>query len=188
MWKTLPRYYSDETLLKEHHRYQSALDIVELRLSRKVMSSYNQFVTAMNDVQSLTDDLQKSVVMCRSSKESMASARGLLAVNGMTIVALYKRRQKEYEAIVLMVKLRKFLKAREEMNDRAKIGDFGTAFRLCMQIRDLYKDLAGLKCMQKLAVALKTDVDDLRVRAPLFLPTFPHPSSHFQHHHPCDFL
>jgi len=156
--------------MKENHRYQTALDIVELRLSRKVMSSYNQFVSAMNDVQSLTDDLQKSVTMCRSSKDSMASARGLLAVNGMTIVALYKRRQKEYEAIVLMVKLRRFLKTRQEMNDRTKVGDFGAAFQLCMQIRDLYKDLAGLKCMQKLALALKTDVDDLRVR-PLF-PSF----------------
>ena len=153
--------------MKEHQRYQSALDIVELRLSRKVMSSYNQFVTAMNDVQSLATDLHKSMTICRTAKESMGTARGLLAVNGMTIVALYKRRQKQYEAFVLMVKLRKFLKTREEMNDRAKVGDFGTAFRLCMQVRDLYNDLKGLKCMHQIALALKGDVDDLRVRISL---------------------
>jgi hypothetical protein len=164
IWKTLPRYYTDETLVKEHLKYQNALDIIELRLSRKVMSSYNQFVTAMNDVQSLGEDLHKSMTICRSSKEAMASGRELLAVNGMTIVALYKRRQKQYAAITLMAKLRKFLKTRQEMNDRTKVGDFGTAFRLCMDIRDLYKDLAGLKCMQQIAMALKHDVDDLRVR------------------------
>lgn len=166
MWKTLPSYYREETLVSEHQRYQSALDIVELRLSRKVMSSYNQFVTAMNDVQSLATDLHKSMTICRSTKESMGAARGLLAVNGMTIVALYKRRQKQYDAFVLMVKLRKFLKTRQEMNDRAKIGDFGEAFRLCMQVRDLYTDLKNLKCMQQIALSLKNDVDDLRVRAP----------------------
>lgn len=132
------------------------------------MSSYNQFVTAMNDVQSLATDLHKSMTICRTAKESMGTARGLLAVNGMTIVALYKRRQKQYEAFVLMVKLRKFLKTRQEMNDRAKVGDFGTAFRLCMQVRDLYNDLKLLKCMHPIALALKNDVDDLRVRMPSF--------------------
>ena len=164
IWKTLPRYYTDETLIKEHQKYQQALDIVELRLSRKVMSSYNQFVTAMNDVQDLGEDLHKSMTICRSSKESIASSRELLAVNGMTIVALYKRRQKQHAAFTLLVKLRNFLKARQEMNDRAKMGDFGLAFRLCMKIRDLYKDLSGLQCMQSIALALKRDVDDLRVR------------------------
>lgn len=167
MWKTLPRYYTDETLVKEYQRYQSALDIVELRLSRKVMSSYNQFVTAMNDVQSLATDLHKSMTICRTSKESMANARGLLAVNGMTIVALYKRRQKQHAAFTLLVKMRKFIKTRQEMNDKAKIGDFGTAFKLCMQVRDLYNDLKNLQCMQQIALALKNDVDDLRVRTPL---------------------
>lgn len=151
--------------MKEIQKYQSALDIVELRLSRKVMSSYNQFVGAMNDVQSLGDDLHNSMTICRKTKEDMTSARGLLAANGMTIVALYKRRQKEYAAITLMVKLRKFLKTRQEMNDRAKASDFGTAFRLCMQIRDLYKDLQGLKCMVNIAHDLKNDVEDLRVRS-----------------------
>lgn len=129
------------------------------------MSSYNQFVGAMNDVQSLGDDLHKSMTLCRKTKEDMSSARSLLAVNGMTIVALYKRRQKQYEAITLMVKLRKFLKTRQEMNDRAKASDFGVAFRLCKQIQALYKDLATLKCMRgDLALALKADVDELRVR------------------------
>lgn len=166
LWATLPRYYTDETLTKEYQKYHTALDIVELRLSRKVMNSYNQFVVAMNDVQSLSEDLRRSVSICRSSRESLSSARSSLSTQGLTIVALYKRRCKQHEAFTIMVKLKRFLKSRQEMNDKAKSGDFGTAFRLCMVVRDLYKELAKLKCVQQLAVSLKNEVDDLRVRLP----------------------
>lgn len=137
--------------------------MVEVKLSSKVMNSYGQFVNAMNDVQQLGDDLHDSLIICKDTRSEIISSKEMLAINGMTIVGLYRRRQKQFKSLTIMVKLQQFIKQRKLMVEMTKTGDFAQAFNLCINIRDLYNSLSGLSCVSKIAETLKQEVDDLRV-------------------------
>jgi hypothetical protein len=68
------------------------LEALTNKLSTKVLDSYDSFMEAMRKIQELEQDLNNTKMTCRATRYDLKNANNELAIGGLTISGLHRRR------------------------------------------------------------------------------------------------
>lgn len=162
--KALPPHFNDEELDSLKTFYVDTLSKVENQLSVKVKSSYQQFVHAINDIQSLSNDLHECTQLCTEMKLDISNSKEHLAKNGVIVAHLFRRRQRYRQILDNLLRLQKFLKSRSEMEIAIKSGDFNKALSISLENKKIYNNLKEFKCIQNLSHTITDEMQWLKER------------------------
>lgn len=160
----MPIHFDDDLLERERKKYELALEAVESGLSRKVQSSYGQFLHAINDVQSLSNDLLNCTKLCSEAKIDLSNSKDHIAKGGVLIANNYRRRQRCKEIYENLIKLRQFMKLRTEMEKATKAGDFNKALSISLANKEIYRTLKDFKCVEDMSNTLSGEMSWLKER------------------------
>lgn len=150
LWTILPSTSQEMYLLaKEHER---ALEIINEKLSQKVIDSYQSFMNAMKKIQDLEKELQNATQKCREGRGELRTAKEQLAVGGLYITVLYRRRHLYKNIIDYLIKIRNIMRLRDEIPKTLQAKDFPKAISLCLEAKSLvnnYKAFSAVASMDK---------------------------------------
>lgn len=164
LFTTLPTHFNDEELEAEKNRYQKSLEIIECGLSQKVQSSYTQFLNAINDVQSLSNDLLNCTKICSDTKINLSNSKDHIAKRGVLIANNYRKRHRYKQVHENLIKLRQFMKLRSEMEKATKTGDFNKALSISLANKEIYGVLKDFKCVADMSNTLSGEMSWLKDR------------------------
>lgn len=150
--------------LEQARVYDNSLDQVDQRLSQKVMSSYDSFVVAMKKIQNLHQDLQASALYARDSKDGLALAKDHLAVAGLRIVALYKKRQRYRAIIELLLELKQLFKLRQITSQASIDGNFVRAIQSCLKAREVVKTFSAFPSIAKMNNVIREEYSNVKTK------------------------
>jgi hypothetical protein len=162
LFSLLPSNPEPSWYLNTARIFEYSLDQVDQRLSQKVMSSYDSFVVAMKKIQNLHQDLQASSSYARDSKDGLSLAKDHLAVAGLRIVALYKKRQRYRAIIELLLELKQLFKLRQITQQAAIDGNFIRAIQSCLKAREVVKTFAAFPSIAKMNYVIREEYSSVK--------------------------
>jgi hypothetical protein len=116
------------------------LDLINLNLSNKINKSYNDFSQYMTNLNTIQDDIDMSVVLCKNSHLRLSKARGEIK-DALNIISLNRKSERLKNVIKYTEYIKQFLSIKNRINESLNNNDFESAITLVNEITILEKQL-----------------------------------------------
>eukprot|EP01116_Phalansterium_solitarium_P025632 TRINITY_DN9902_c0_g2_i1.p1 TRINITY_DN9902_c0_g2~~TRINITY_DN9902_c0_g2_i1.p1 ORF type:complete len:1117 (+),score=551.47 TRINITY_DN9902_c0_g2_i1:130-3480(+) len=151
----LPARLDDAFFDTELYEKERAHDIMNSRLSKKVMDNYGEFVSGMTQIHELSVDLQTSANVCKTGRRGLQAAKTELVERVVHIVARHRRLRMFRDILRQAQTVRALLAAAKEVARRQQEGDWPGAIQLLLAVRAALAQLKPLQCVKQLAHSLQ---------------------------------
>eukprot|EP00227_Mantoniella_beaufortii_P006566 CAMPEP_0197614162 /NCGR_PEP_ID=MMETSP1326-20131121/59385_1 /TAXON_ID=1155430 /ORGANISM="Genus nov. species nov., Strain RCC2288" /LENGTH=1180 /DNA_ID=CAMNT_0043183031 /DNA_START=796 /DNA_END=4338 /DNA_ORIENTATION=- len=158
-----------EVLQKEEEQLSLVVEVVSTRLSKQVLDHYGDFVTGMNNITELTNNLEQSFVIVKNGRRNLSSARDNVA-GALRIAESHTRKKSLLSALNLLIRVRDCQSLEAKIRASLESSSYVEAVCEYAAAVSTLRTLEGLNCAQALGQDLGSLLWDLvqKVEAVLF--------------------
>eukprot|EP00742_Colponemidia_sp_Colp-10_P007504 GILJ01008088.1.p1 GENE.GILJ01008088.1~~GILJ01008088.1.p1 ORF type:complete len:1012 (+),score=165.37 GILJ01008088.1:151-3186(+) len=129
--KALPDSFDPDAIDTRIRECLRALEIINARLSDRVLANYNQFVQGMQKVQEVQSDLTLTGILITNSRRQLAKAEENLIRGGLTIVNKHRKKKKLEDMQGYLLQIHTFTKTESLVKEALKAQQYHEALSMC---------------------------------------------------------
>jgi hypothetical protein len=137
------------------------LEALTNKLSTKVLDSYDSFMEAMRKIQELEQDLNNTKMTCRATRYDLKNANNELAIGGLTISGLHRRRSEVNDVLSYVEQIKNLLQKKEELKKTIESRDFPRAIQMCLDAQGTAHMYAQFNCVAGMRKVIQDEYDNL---------------------------
>lgn len=150
-------------------------ELVNTRLSSRIMSNYDSFLKAMVDIRVLGSELQLTARLAQNARLSLKTAEGQLTRPAFHLLARAQRRDRLKVVLGLLQKIRQLIDSEKETEAATAAGNYAGAIEMCLNCQTLAAELKDLQCVAPFYTTLQSRYQALHTRLgtfarPFFIP------------------